>query len=95
MKRFPLFFILLASAAVIVLLQLGEEYEFFFREQTLLFDSSLSGLASGLLQVGGLSAVLAGLLTQFFIFKYAGALITGVLAGLGAWALWKATKAPG
>lgn len=95
MKRFPLIFILLATAAAIVLLQLGEEYEFFFREQTLLFDNSLSGLGSGLLQVGGLSAVLAGLITQFFIFKYAGALITGVLAGLGAWNLWKATKAPG
>lgn len=95
MKRFPLIFILLATAAVIVLLQLGEEYEFFFREQTLLFDSSLSGLASGLFQIGGLSSVLAGLITQFFIFKYAGALITGVLAGLGAWNLWKALKCPG
>ena len=95
MKRFPLIFILLATTAVAVLLQLGEEYEFFFREQTLLFDSSLSGIASGLFQVGGLSAVLSGLITQFFIFKYAGALITGVLAGLGAWNLWKATKAPG
>lgn len=95
MKRFPLIFILLATAAAIVLLQLGEEYEFFFREQTLLFDSSPSGILSGLLQVGGISSVLAGLITQFFIFKYAGALITGVLAGLGAWALWKATKAPG
>ena len=95
MKRFPLIFTLLATAAAIVLLQLGEEYEFFFREQTLLFDNSLTGLASGLFKVGGLSAVLAGFLTQFFVFRFAGALITGALIGFGAWNLWKAVKAPG
>ena len=78
-----------------VLLQLGEEYEFFFREQTLLFDNSRSGIAASLFKVGGLSSVLSGFVTQFFIFRFAGALITGALIGLGAWNLWKAVKGPG
>ena len=83
---------LLAAALTVALavwLQVGEEFEFFFREQTQLFSNSAGDIASGLMQVGGFSLMLSQFLVQFFCLPWAGALVSAALSGLAARSLWK------
>ena len=69
-------------------LQQTQEYLFYFRETLMTFYYDWSIIASRYAGVGGLGLLLTHWITQFFILKYAGAVITALLGVLSALMIW-------
>ena len=92
-----LFIILGLSAAMLILLgihlQQTQEYLFFFRETLMVFYYDLNIIAERYLGVGGPCLLLTHWITQFFILKYVGALVTSLLGTLSALMLWASMPA--
>lgn len=87
-----LFTILGLSVAMLILLgihlQQTQEYLFFFRETLMVFYYDVSTITERYLGIGGPCLLLTHWLTQFFILKYAGAIITAILGTFSALLLW-------
>lgn len=69
-------------------LQLTQEYLFFFRETLMVFYYDASIIASRYLGIGGLGLMLTHWITQFFILKYVGTIVTALLGVLSALMIW-------
>lgn len=83
--------IMLASLMLILLgihLQYTQEYLFYFRETLMVFYYDASIIASRYFGIGGPGLLLTHWITQFFILKYVGAIVTAVLGTLSALMIW-------
>ena len=69
-------------------LQQTQEYLFYFRETLMTFYYDWSIIAHRYTGVGGLGLLLTHWIEQFFILKYAGAVITALLGVLSALMIW-------
>lgn len=70
------------TVVLLVLLQQEFRYHFYFIEQNFMFQFSPDYICSGLAIPGGAADLIGEFLIQFFLFPYAGALITTALIAL-------------
>ena len=83
--------IMLASLMLILLgihLQYTQEYLFYFRETLMVFYYDASIIASRYSGIGGPGLLLTHWITQFFILKYVGAIVTAMFGTLSALMIW-------
>jgi len=71
--------------ALFAYLQIYHKYHFFYVEQNQLFQNTWSEVKEILLQPAGLASLIAGFLMQFFIYPFAGAIITACILTLVGW----------
>ena len=92
MKKHRIIVIVLAVVMFILLgvhLQTTQEYLFFFRETLMVFYNDSSIIASRYLGVSGPGLMLTHWITQFFILKYVGAIVTTLLGVLSTLMIWR------